>query len=191
TEEETSQLLKQAHRAYSTEVNDLLLTALCMTLYAWTGKERSLINLEGHGREDIVADTDISRTIGWFTSQYPVLLDIGKEADLSGHIKRVKEGLRRIPHKGIGYGMWRYLSRIDRINGTYVDPQLNFNYLGEFDQDLKNSDMSTSPYSTTLDVSDQTEMKFALDVGGMVTEGRLELDIRYNQKAFRKDTVEH
>ncbi|MED1913794.1 non-ribosomal peptide synthase/polyketide synthase [Bacillus thuringiensis] len=191
TEEETSQLLKQAHRAYNTEVNDLLLTALGMTLYAWTGKERSLINLEGHGREDIIADTDISRTIGWFTSQYPVLLDIGIKADVSRHIKQVKEGMRRIPHKGIGYGMWRYLNKSERTNETYVDPQINFNYLGEFDQDLKNSDMSTSPYSTTLDVSDQTEMKFALDVGGMVTEGRLELDIRYNQKAFRKDTIEH
>ncbi|MFB0832924.1 condensation domain-containing protein, partial [Brevibacillus laterosporus] len=191
TEEETSQLLKQAHRAYSTEVNDLLLTALGMTLYAWTGKESSLINLEGHGREDIIADTDISRTIGWFTSQYPVLLDIGKEADVSRHIKRVKEGLRRIPHKGISYGMWRYLNKSGRTNETYVDPQISFNYLGEFDQDLKNSDMNTSPYSTTADVSDQTETKFALDVGGMVTDGNLELGIRYNQKAFREDTIEH
>ncbi|MBY0082550.1 hypothetical protein H7K27_20555, partial [Paenibacillus polymyxa] len=67
TEEETGTLLKQAHRAYNTEVNDLLLTALGMMLYTWTGHERSLINLEGHGRENILPDTDISRTVGWFT----------------------------------------------------------------------------------------------------------------------------
>ncbi len=110
TEEETERLLKQAHRAYNTEVNDLLLAALGMMLYTWTGHERSLINLEGHGREDILPDTDISRTVGWFTSQYPVLLDIGRDHDLSGRIKQVKESLRQIPNKGIGYGIWRHLS---------------------------------------------------------------------------------
>ncbi|WP_442953274.1 amino acid adenylation domain-containing protein [Paenibacillus sp. IHB B 3084] len=167
TEEETERLLKQAHRAYNTEVNDLLLTALGMTLYAWTGKERTLINLEGHGREDIVADTDISRTIGWFTSQYPVLLDISKEADLSGRIKQVKEDLRHIPNKGIGYGIWRYLSEagVGQARGMYPEPQVSFNYLGQFDQDLQNSDIRMSSYPIGAAVSDRTEMKYALDVG--------------------------
>ncbi|WP_283657872.1 non-ribosomal peptide synthetase [Paenibacillus sp. RC343] len=203
TEEETERLLKQAHRAYNTEVNDLLLAALGMMLYTWTGHERSLINLEGHGREDILPDTDISRTVGWFTSQYPVLLDIGRDHDLSGRIKQVKESLRQIPNKGIGYGIWRHLSEAGQANGHqedalptgqtdggYAEPQVSFNYLGQFDQDLQNSDIRMSPYPIGLAVSDQTKMKYALDVGGIVTNGILELDIRYNGKAFRKDTIQ-
>ncbi|WP_430182774.1 amino acid adenylation domain-containing protein, partial [Paenibacillus jamilae] len=189
TEEETVQLLKQAHHAYSTEVNDLLLTALGMTLYAWTGHESIFINLEGHGRESIIPDIDISRTVGWFTSQYPVLLNIGEKSDVSRRIKQVKEGLRQIPHKGIGYSIWRYLSKTGQ-KGGHPEPQVNFNYLGEFDQDLQNSDIHTSPYSSGRDFSDRIELKSALDVGGMVTGGRLELKIKYNSKAFCKDTIE-
>ncbi|WP_231884577.1 condensation domain-containing protein, partial [Paenibacillus elgii] len=75
TEAETEQLLKEAHRAYNTEMNDLLLTALGRAIQSWTGMEQVLVNLEGHGREQIVADIDITRTIGWFTSQYPVVLE--------------------------------------------------------------------------------------------------------------------
>ncbi|MDP9679488.1 amino acid adenylation domain-containing protein/non-ribosomal peptide synthase protein (TIGR01720 family), partial [Paenibacillus jamilae] len=201
TEEETEKLLKQAHRAYNTEVNDLLLTALGMTLYTWTGHERSLIHLEGHGRENILPDTDISRTVGWFTSPYPVLLDIGRGHALSDRIKQVKESLRQIPNKGMGYGIWRYWSesgqaiqQADVLNlgqhQAFAEPQVSFNYLGQLNQDLPNSDIRMSPYSMGSVVSDRTKMKYALDVSGIVTNGILELDIRYNGKAFRKDTVQ-
>ncbi|OMF34626.1 condensation domain-containing protein, partial [Paenibacillus peoriae] len=72
---------------------------------------------------------------------------------------------------------------------AFAEPQVSFNYLGQFDQDLQNSDMRRSPYSIGSVVSDRTKMKYALDVSGIVTNGVLELDIRYNGKAFRKDTV--
>ncbi|MGG4216585.1 condensation domain-containing protein, partial [Paenibacillus alvei] len=185
TEEETERLLKQAHRAYNTEVNDLLLTALGMMLYTWTGHERSLINLEGHGRENILPDTDISRTVGWFMSPYPIWLDMGSDPTLSGRIKQVKESLRHIPNKGMGYGIWRYLSESGQAMGqqadalnlaqhqAFAEPQVSFNYLGQFDQDLQNNDLRRSPYSTGSVVSDRTKMKFALDVSGIVTNGIL------------------
>ncbi|KAF6563602.1 MULTISPECIES: condensation domain-containing protein, partial [unclassified Paenibacillus] len=108
--QETEQLLKQAHRAYNTEMNDLLLTALGLTIHRWAGLERVLVSLEGHGRESILPELDITRTVGWFTTQFPVVLDMSVGQDLSQRIKQVKEGLRRIPQKGIGYGMLRYLS---------------------------------------------------------------------------------
>ncbi len=187
--EETVQLLKQAHRAYNTEVNDLLLTALGITLSTWSGSEQVAILLEGHGREDILKDTDISRTVGWFTSQYPVLLRINQEVDISGHIKRMKEMLRSIPHKGIGYGIWRYLSQNGPSGTTYAEPQISFNYLGEFDQTLRHSETRMSPYSSGVDVNEQTRMPCSLDVGGIVTDERLELDIRYNTKALQEDNV--
>ncbi|WP_018888333.1 non-ribosomal peptide synthetase, partial [Paenibacillus massiliensis] len=200
TQPQTEQLLKQAHRAYNTEVNDLLLTALGMTLQAWTGHERSLINLEGHGREDILAGMDVSRTVGWFTTQYPVLLDAASDSTLSARIKQVKESLRHIPNKGIGYGIWRYLTeaRTDLrqsegrgVSGAgYAEPQISFNYLGQFDQDLSNSNIRMSPYSIGAAVSERTEMKYMLDVGGIVTDGVLELEIRYNREGFRQHTIQ-
>ncbi|PFN80982.1 hypothetical protein COJ67_31225, partial [Bacillus thuringiensis] len=69
TASETEQLLKQANRAYNTEINDLLLTALGRVIHKWTGMENIVVNLEGHGRESILSDLDITRTVGWFTSQ--------------------------------------------------------------------------------------------------------------------------
>ncbi|MGG4216488.1 amino acid adenylation domain-containing protein [Paenibacillus alvei] len=190
TKEETDQLLKQAHRAYNTEVNDLLLTGLGKTLSAWTGNEKVAILLEGHGREEILKDTDISRTIGWFTSQYPVLLRINREDDISGHIKRMKEMLRSIPRKGIGYGIWRYLSQNGPSGATYAEPQISFNYLGEFDQTLQHSGMHFSPYSSGASTHELTQMSCVMDVGGLVTDGMLELSIQYNIKALQQNAAE-
>ncbi|WP_211958824.1 non-ribosomal peptide synthetase, partial [Cupriavidus numazuensis] len=132
----TEALLKQAPAAYRTQVNDLLLTALGRALCAWSGKERVLIELEGHGREDLGDGLDLSRTVGWFTSVYPVLLSpLGEPGEA---IRRVKEDLRAIPGKGLGYGVLRYLGRPDQREAIARLPraQVLFNYLGQFDGSL-------------------------------------------------------
>ncbi|MEW9702943.1 amino acid adenylation domain-containing protein, partial [Paenibacillus sp. SI8] len=190
TDEETDQLLKQAHRAYNTEVNDLLLTALGMAIHALTGIERVPVNLEGHGREQILTDIDITRTVGWFTSQFPVVLEIGKDHSLPQLIKTTKETLRHIPNKGIGYGILKYASlEQDKVEfGT--EPEISFNYLGQFDQDLAHSGMQFSPYSIGAVVSDLTTMKYQLDVSGMISGGVLEFTIRYNGKTYDKETMD-
>ncbi|SFW41147.1 Phosphopantetheine attachment site, partial [Nitrosovibrio sp. Nv17] len=103
----TQRLLKDAPAAYRTQVNDLLLTALGRALCAWSGHARILIDLEGHGREDLHDDLDLSRTVGWFTSLYPILLD--PQGEPGAALKRVKEDLRRIPRRGIGYGLLSHL----------------------------------------------------------------------------------
>ncbi|OMF36024.1 condensation domain-containing protein, partial [Paenibacillus peoriae] len=144
SEQETRLLLQEAHRAYHTEVNDLLLTALGTAVYNWSGQERVLVNLEGHGREAIVPDIDITRTVGWFTSQYPVLLGVDGKAEVGQRIKRVKEDLRHVPHKGIGYGILKYMSQDDAHHSLALQPEISFNYLGQFDQDLENGDIVLS-----------------------------------------------
>src|SRR5690606_33459528 len=100
----TRALLKKAPAAYRTQVNDLLLAALGSALCRWSGHKRILIDLEGHGREDLY-DIDLSQTVGWFTSLYPVMLDPSR--DLDKRIKCIKENLRRIPNKGLGYGLFK------------------------------------------------------------------------------------
>ncbi|WP_143007495.1 condensation domain-containing protein, partial [Pseudomonas sp. 06C 126] len=88
----TQQLLQVAPAAYRTQINDLLLTALTRAVSQWTARENVLIQLESHGRESLFDDIDLTRTVGWFTSLYPVKLTAHQ--DLGEAIKQVKEQLR-------------------------------------------------------------------------------------------------
>ncbi|KAA8754994.1 non-ribosomal peptide synthase/polyketide synthase [Paenibacillus sp. UASWS1643] len=190
TADETEQLLKQAHRAYHTEMNDLLLVALGLSVQAWSGQERVLVNLEGHGREELLPDVDITRTVGWFTSQFPVVLELGHAQALGHQVKQVKENLRRIPNKGIGYGIQRYLSAPSDGERFVLEPEISFNYLGQFDQDYESSGSQPSPFSPGSDSSPNALMDFVLDINGMVSEGALELTIRYGETQYKRETVE-
>ncbi|MDY8026325.1 amino acid adenylation domain-containing protein, partial [Paenibacillus polymyxa] len=190
TAEETEQLLKQAHRAYHTEMNDLLLAALGLAVQAWSGRERVLVNLEGHGREELLPDVDITRTVGWFTSQFPVVLEPGHAQALGHQVKQVKESLRRIPNKGIGYGILRYLSAPRDGERFALEPEISFNYLGQFDQDYESSGSRPSPFSPGSDSSPNAVMDYVLDINGMVSEGVQELTIRYGVTQYKRETVE-
>ncbi|PNQ83109.1 non-ribosomal peptide synthetase, partial [Paenibacillus sp. F4] len=190
TAEETEQLLKQAHCAYHTEMNDLLLAALGLAVQAWSGRERVLVNLEGHGREDILPNVDITRTVGWFTSQFPVVLEPGHAQALGHQVKQVKESLRRIPNKGIGYGILRYLSAPRDGERFALEPEISFNYLGQFDQDYESSGSRPSPFSPGSDSSPDAVMDYVLDINGMVSEGVQELTIRYGETQYKRETVE-
>ena len=132
--EHTRQLLQQAPSAYRTQVNDLLLTALARVLCRWSGHACALIQLEGHGRETLFDDIDLTRSVGWFTSAYPLRLT--PQTGQGDSIKAIKEQLRAVPHKGLGYGVLRYLSD-DLCKQTLAalpSAQITFNYLGQFDQ---------------------------------------------------------
>ena len=102
SKEQTELLLKESNKAYNTEINDILLTALGYALRELTGSKVNYITLEGHGREEIDKQIDVTRTVGWFTTMYPVRLEVCP--DIGKSIKDVKEYLRNIPNKGIGYG---------------------------------------------------------------------------------------
>ncbi|WP_345033421.1 condensation domain-containing protein, partial [Kutzneria kofuensis] len=106
--ETTDALLRKVPEAYRTQANDVLLSALGRALAEWTGRNEVLVGLEGHGREDIVDGVDLSRTVGWFTAEYPVALDI-PAGDWGETLKAVKEQLRAVPSKGLGYGALRHL----------------------------------------------------------------------------------
>ncbi|WP_416654229.1 non-ribosomal peptide synthase/polyketide synthase [Bacillus amyloliquefaciens] len=189
TKEETEQLLKQANRAYNTEINDLLLTSLGLAVHRWTGMEDIVVNLEGHGREPIIPDADISRTIGWFTSQYPVVLKMEAGKDLSQRIKIVKEGLRRIPDKGMNYSIIKYVSGRPEAGTLQLNPEISFNYLGQFDQNLKHQALRISPFSTGLSMNENQERPAVLDLNGMIAEGKLSLTLSYSSKQYEKSTM--
>ncbi|MCM4076612.1 non-ribosomal peptide synthetase [Paractinoplanes hotanensis] len=121
--EETAPLLTSVPVAFHATVNDVLLTGLALALRDWNGG--GLIMLEGHGREEhLVAGSDLSRTVGWFTTEYPVRLDLGDE-NAGDALKTVKERLRAVPDNGIGFGLLR-------PDGVRDKQLIGFNYLGRF-----------------------------------------------------------
>ena len=67
---------KRVPAVYNTQINDVLLTALGRAWAKWTGSRTLYTNLEGHGRENLFEDVDVSRTVGWFTSIFPVAFGI-------------------------------------------------------------------------------------------------------------------
>lgn len=108
----TRRLQKEAPAAYRTRLDELLLVALARVLCRQSAQDCLSVELEGHGRDALPAPfgdgLDIERSVGWFTSLYPVRLSPGT-GDLGSAIKAVKEQLRQVPNKGIGYGALRYL----------------------------------------------------------------------------------
>ncbi|AVH60769.1 MULTISPECIES: non-ribosomal peptide synthetase [Streptomyces] len=144
----TTPLLTTVPTAFHAGVNDVLLTALGLAVAQWRrGHARGrhtavLVDVEGHGREEIVEGADLSRTVGWFTSLYPVRVDPGPlvwEEVVDGGpalgqaLKRVKEQLRALPDRGMGFGLLRHLnSETGPELARLAVPQLGFNYLGRF-----------------------------------------------------------
>lgn len=198
SKEETGLLLKETHQAYHTEINDILLTALGLAVQQWTGQEQVLINLEGHGREEILPGVDITRTVGWFTSIYPVLLDLRapdqihpKSNPLGYRIKRVKDGLRRIPNKGIGYGIAKYMMPKEhkQVIAFQTKSDIRFNYLGQFDNDLQRDVFQRSHYQCQHMVSGEAIRTVALDINAMVVGASLTLTVGYHREEYKETTV--
>ncbi|MDU9390189.1 non-ribosomal peptide synthase/polyketide synthase [Pseudomonas sp. zfem002] len=188
----TTQLLKVAPAAYRTQVNDLLLTALAEVLCQWSGQPSVLVQLEGHGREDLFEDIDLSRTVGWFSSLFPVRLTPG--ASPAASIRTIKEQLRAVPAKGIGFGVLRYLGDGDFAHGLAALPQprVTFNYLGQFDGSF---DQAQAAFSLASEGSGQPlclegPLGNWLSVNGQVFDGQLRLEWAFSREMFRAETIE-
>ena len=126
--EDTEALLRGAPTAYRTGINDVLLGALAWALTRWSGTPDVVIDLEGHGREDVLDGVDLSRTVGWFTTMFPVRLEV-PDSSWRDLVKSVRRQLRRMPGNGFGYGALRWSGRLS----ARPDAVVSFNYLGQFD----------------------------------------------------------
>jgi amino acid adenylation domain-containing protein/non-ribosomal peptide synthase protein (TIGR01720 family) len=188
--ERTRQLLQQAPAVYRTQVNDLLLTALARVLCQWTNTDSALVQLEGHGREDLFDDVDLSRTVGWFTSMFPVRLT--PDASLETSIKGIKEQLRAIPNKGIGYGLLRHLGSAESqgVLNELAQPKVTFNYLGQFDNNFDEHALwvpATEDKGAGQD--ENAPMANWLTIDGRVYQGQLSLTWTYSGDVFEEATI--
>ncbi|MBA4532701.1 non-ribosomal peptide synthetase [Brevibacillus halotolerans] len=197
--EDTGHLLKNVNHAYQTEINDILLSGLSLALLEWAKVDQILINVEGHGREDIIEQANIARTVGWFTCQYPVLVKMDKSDDLSYHIKSVKENLRKIPNKGIGYEILKYKTakEINTSLSFSLQPSITFNYLGQFDSDLEGQGFTRSPYSQgnslgadgKNNISPEMESNMVLHITGVIENGRMNLSFSYSDQQYKEESI--
>ncbi|WP_431509836.1 non-ribosomal peptide synthase/polyketide synthase [Variovorax sp. DAIF25] len=187
----TQALLKDAPAAYRTQVNDLLLTALGRALCAWSGHASVLIDLEGHGREDLFDPVDLSRTVGWFTSLFPVAIEpLGEPGEA---IRRVKESLRQVPNKGLGYGIFRHMGSNAQQQALQAVPraQVVFNYLGQFDGSFdEQAPWVPAAESAGASVDEAVPREHEFSVNGQVYDGELALSVSFSRARHAREAVQ-
>jgi non-ribosomal peptide synthase protein (TIGR01720 family) len=184
-EAETHALVHEVPRAYRTQINDALLVALAQSLAAWTGSSAVRFDLEGHGREPLFGEVDLTRTVGWFTSIFPVRIEVASW-EAGEALKSVKEQLRRIPNRGITYGLLRYQSSdpsvIERLKQA-PQPEVGFNYLGQFADTAKLE-------SSGRMRSARARRRHLIEIDGAIWGGRLRVDWVYSENHHRRATVD-
>src|SRR5271166_1052329 len=192
TARETKALLQEVPEAYRTEVNDLLLAALTQALCESLGTECLKIDLEGHGREELFEEVDLSRTVGWFTSVYPVVLERTSE-EPGTLLKSIKEQLRAIPRKGIGYGALRWLSGDEGTRQELAEAasaEIVFNYLGQFDAGSSaSSRLRRVEGEMGRPLSPARLRDHLIEITGMVSGGRLQMEWSYSEAIHERATV--
>jgi non-ribosomal peptide synthase protein (TIGR01720 family) len=185
--------LYKAPDAYNTHINDLLLTALAQVLVPWFHNEEIWINLEGHGREPLFSDVDLSRTVGWFTSSFPIRLKLTDEMNPEAAIKSIKEQLRQVPDRGISYGVLRYLADervLPSADNPFPEPQVGFNYLGQLDSVLADTELfRPAPESIGFSRSPQAKRPFLILINSFVADGYLQVQWQYSQQCYQQGTI--
>ena len=206
SEAETARLLQQVPEVYHTQINDVLLTALGEAVGQWTGSDEVLVDVEGHGREEIGAEgVDVTRTVGWFTTIYPVMVERSGSASGNGNgngsgragvgkgLKRVKEQLRGMPGRGMGYGLLRYGVGNEEIAKKLREKQpaeVLFNYLGQFDARWDGGTFGPATEKCGGSRSGKAKRRYVVEIAGGVFGGRLQMHWMYSGEVHRRETIE-
>jgi non-ribosomal peptide synthase protein (TIGR01720 family) len=191
--EETKALLTDAPMAFRAQVNDILLGAFARAIAKWTGGDEAFFDLEGHGREPMFDDVDLTRTIGWFTSIFPVRLRVDPDESDDAGVRGVRDQLRDIPRRGIGYGMLRFLSTDPEIRTRLAGlpkPQISFNYMGQF---IASTDSRTTIKAATESAGPMRhpgdERSHLIEVNGTVALERLSFQWTYSEGRHDRNTI--
>ena len=194
SKEETREVLQEVGKAYKTEIGEVMMCAMAEAIGEWTGERRVRVEMEGHGREEIGEGIDVSRTVGWFTSIFPVVFDIREANDLGESLKRIKEQMRRIPRRGVGYGALKYLSRDEQIKRrmqSFPQAEISFNYLGQLDEILLNSSLySPAQESCGSMYSPDEKRRYLINIFGSVIGRQLNLIWEYSSELHSQSTIE-
>jgi non-ribosomal peptide synthase protein (TIGR01720 family) len=189
----TEKLLIEVPLAYHTQINDILLSALVLAFNKWRGFSKLLIDIEGHGREQCIEGVDVSRTVGWFTSIYPVYFDISEirknNIFFGAVIKYVKENLRSVKDKGIGFGILKYLADNDTVNLLQQShkTEILFNYLGVIDGNQRL--LKTCPVDFNFDIDLRNKLPYLIEFNSFVANKKLTIAMDYESSFFKESSM--
>ncbi len=187
--EMTLNLLRNSQKYYGAEINEILLTAFTSAFIKWSGKEFLFLNLEGHGREKTVNDINLTRTVGWFTSIYPVNLKVDLGVSSSDKINAVKKQLSNIPAKGMNFGILKFLcgdKAVKEAINNIPQPEIIFNYLGRFSSGGSNSVLQISKGNERNDKQNRLHL---IEVDGGVNNNELRFDFTYSYKLIKAESI--
>ncbi|WP_109442878.1 non-ribosomal peptide synthetase, partial [Azospirillum sp. TSH100] len=184
----TRALLTEAPAAYRTRIDTLLLTAVARAVQRRWSADALTVHVEGHGREALFPDLDVGRTVGWFTSVFPVRLAPPPSWD--GAIRHVKEALRAVPDGGIGFNLLRHLGPPDTraaLSGRPV--ALSFNYLGQFDGGAADTPWRPAPEECGAGTDPDAPLGALISIDGQVMAGELTLHARASAALFPDSVI--
>lgn len=184
----TENLLKNAGQTFNTDVETILLTALSLSVYDWISHTKIVVTVEGHGRESIIEDIKIDRTIGWFTSMFPLLLTIDPNKGIGYQIKQVKEQRMKVPNGGIGYGLLKYNSS-QSMQNIDIQPEICFNYLGQFDHELDGNAITLSDLPIGNNVSFHAQRVYSLNFNSYVKQDHFVFLLEYSNQEYSDSTM--
>jgi amino acid adenylation domain-containing protein/non-ribosomal peptide synthase protein (TIGR01720 family) len=192
-EEQTTALLQDVARVYKAQINEVLLCAAAIAISEWSNEQTVSVEMEGHGREEIVNDVDLTRTIGWFTVLYPIKLEVRGRNNIE-LLRNLKEQIRESARRGIYFGMLKYLSEdSDLRERLRALPQavISFNYLGQLDLVLKEESLFRGAIERTGETQSRKEKRrYLIEINGSVIGGRLNLIWTYSENIHRRETIE-
>jgi amino acid adenylation domain-containing protein/non-ribosomal peptide synthase protein (TIGR01720 family) len=183
---DTSRLLREASARHGAQMPEMLISALAVALTQWSGRREMRIDLEGHGREHVI-ELPVSRTVGWFTSLYPLTLSISYSTARAA-LGEVKAQLRGVPNRGFGYGILRWLR--PGVLPPATGSSVSFNYLGQLDQAagvgsilVPSGDRVGQPQSLG------SAPRYGIEIGGRVIGGILDFEFSFCESSHRPETV--
>ena len=184
SDDNTYSLLHDSNRAYNTQIQDLLLAALAMTIKSWKQKDIAVFDLESHGRENLYEETDVTRTIGWFTSIYPVVIPVDDVNDIKKNIIKVKEIIKKVPKSGIGYGLLKYVLKDPAFQTAR--PKICFNYLGVVSEAKRDNKFVTSSLQGGKEIGPKYKSDYYLEINCQVINNKLEISFSCSELEFNE-----
>ena len=192
--DDTRLLLQTVPELFRARVDDILIAALAQAHAAWSGQQVLQLDVESHGREEFDGALDLSRTVGWFTSLYPVQIAMpAAAASPSAWLKNVKEQLRRVPQRGVGYGLLRYLHPDPAVRAELAAlprSPYSFNYLGQSDQSLPSSgEFRYAGESVGNSHSPLRLRAYPVEINSFVTGGQLQCRFTYSRNLHEEADI--
>ena len=190
SKEETKAFLSETSKVYNTEVLEMLLASLSLAFSKVFNSKSFYVNMEGHGREYINNKIDITRTIGWFTSVYPVYLDITGCKDIKESIVKIKETMRKVPNNGFDYQILKYfyVSDKNKVYKQNQNCQFGFNYLGDYGNSNYGI-FEKSIIEVNGSFGDDVKQKNPIEINSLIIDGKLKIEFSYSEEEVSKDLM--